>query len=98
VDKQRVQYKGKNMKSDTLKIYLDSPFGFTAREMAKMTPEQLAFADSVYVEAEANYSNGGDWIVEAMEPWELVKMFKNLAQARQHWEMVEDYAKDIQNA
>jgi len=86
------------MISGTIKIYLNSKFDSTARKMAEMTPEQLELADKIYAEAEKNYSKGGHWIVETMEPWEVVKMFKNLAQAAQHWEMVEDYAQDIQNA
>jgi hypothetical protein len=86
------------MISGTINLYLNSKFDSTARKMAEMTPEQLDLADKIYAEAEKNYGNGGHWIVEAMEPWEVVKMFKNLAQAAQHWEMVEDYAQDIQNA
>lgn len=86
------------MISSTIKIYLDSEFDSTARKMAEMTSEQISLADAIYAEAEKYYETGGSWIVEAMEPWEVVKMFKSVGHAAQHWEIVENYAQDIRNA
>jgi hypothetical protein len=86
------------MISSTLPVYVRSPFKSTKYEMEQLTPEQLDLADRIYAEAEKNYDKGGHWIVEATEPWELVKMFPTIEKARAHWELVEDIAKDIQNS
>ena len=58
------------MKSGTLGIY--------NKWLATATPEQVAFVDAIYHEAEENYSRGGDEIVECYDPEEVLAYFKNL--------------------
>jgi hypothetical protein len=84
--------------SSSMKMYSKSECKSTMAKMAAMTEEQKNFADEVYVWAEANYDSGGDVIVEATEPWELVKQYKTLAEVKEVCEIREDYAEDIRNA
>ena len=70
------------MKSHVINLYLKSEFGGTKEKMAKLTPEQLAFVDEVYALAEEHYDDGGDVIVETMEPWDILKKFKTLKDVR----------------
>lgn len=62
------------MESRTLPIY--KPWLETA------TPEQVAHVDAVYVLCERNYENGGDVVVEAMGPEEILEDIKTLDDAK----------------
>ncbi len=62
------------MKSRTLSLY--------HKWLATATSKQTEFVDSVYAMCEANYSNGGDTIVECFTPAEIITEFKSLADAK----------------
>lgn len=51
---------------------------------AEATAEQIEFVDSVYALAEEHYEAGGDTIVEAMEPQEILAEFKSLNDAKSY--------------
>lgn len=70
-------YKGNIMESSTLRHMYK-------KWQSEATPEQIAFVDSVYALAEKNYDSGGDTIVEAMEPQEIVAEFKTLNDAKSY--------------
>ena len=65
------------MKSSTLR-------SMYKKWQSEATPEQIEFVDSVYALAEEHYEAGGDTIVEAMEPAEIVAEFKTLNDAKSY--------------
>lgn len=88
-----------DFKSRSIPFYLDSArMASTQEKMAKMTPEELAHADAVFALAEENYENGGDYIVECAQPWDIAKWYPTLDDAREYMGLIHDYAEDIRNA
>lgn len=85
-------------KSAAMKMYARSEFASTQAKMLALTPAQLAFADSVYADAESTYESGGQWVVEAMEPWEVVADFKTVADARAYMELKQDRYEDVRGS
>jgi len=48
------------------------------------TPDQIQFVDAVFDMCERHYSDGGDVVVETMDPAEIVKEFKTLDDVRSY--------------
>lgn len=58
------------------------------------TPEQIALVDSIYAACEAHYEQGGNLIVEALEPAEVLQQFKSIEEVKTYCNLQIDYAKD----
>jgi hypothetical protein len=58
------------------------------------TPEQIALVDSIYAASEAHYEQGGNLIVEAFEPAEIIERFKSIEEVKAYCNQQIDYAKD----
>jgi len=75
-------------KSNTLGIY--------KRWLEKIPPqEQITFVDDIYEMAEANYGKGGDAIVEAMTPEEVIEEFKSVEDAKEYIGIRKGYSDEI---
>ena len=54
------------MKSGVLRLY--------KKWLATATPEQVELVDSIYAECEEHYEDGGDLVVETMEPAQVLAL------------------------
>ena len=81
--------------SSTMRLYQNSRFPSTKEKMATLTPAQLILCEKVYSWAEQNYDKGGHWIVETMEPWEVVKQFKSVANAKGFARLKQERYEDV---
>jgi hypothetical protein len=64
-------------------------------KLAALTPEQVAFVDEVYAKAEANYEEGGQWVVECMEPSDILDRFKSMKDALKYMGLKQEQADEI---
>ena len=65
----------KLMKSSTLPIY--------KRWLADATPEQITTVDAIYALCERNYEAGGHWLVETVEPAQVLEFASTPSAARE---------------
>lgn len=79
----------------TLMLYVNSGFRSTQERMRGMTAENLKLVDDIYRWAEEHYGAGGHWIVEAMTPWEVLREFPTVADAKAGCELREDVYGDV---
>lgn len=82
--------------TETLKLYLNSPFKGTQDKMSAMSEKDLEFVNKVYSWAEKNYAKGGQWIVECLEPWAVLEQFKSVPQAKEYAGLIQDQCEDAQ--
>jgi hypothetical protein len=73
------QYQGSSLNREDPSIHMKSKtLPIFKRWVAKATPENIKFVDSVYAVAEQNYKAGGDEIVECLAPKDIIKEFTSL--------------------
>lgn len=64
------------MKSHTIQLF--------GNWLANASTEQTQFVDDVYALCEANYDNGGDYVVECLTPEDILQHFQSLNDVKEH--------------